>query len=169
METRMGMKPFRWPRAGRAVALLLGWWLALSMAAPSDARADDVTFDYTVYCAGMAIGHHQVVAHTIDAHGGGSADRVVVDTRTRIDASVLAIPVYHLDHRRREIWVGGRAVSITGRTDDDGKTYDVALRADGDGYIRTINGQEQRFGPSRQMLLLWDKRILSCRGRHSFR
>jgi len=131
---------------------------ALLLALPlSSALAKDVgEYTFTVLRDGTPIGAHRF---TFDRDG----ERLEVEEETDIKVTFALIQVYHYQHERREIWENGRALSITGTTDNNGRKFDIAVRPNGAGYDRTVNGRTQHFDPSRTILAWWKKDILQQR------
>ena len=131
---------------------------ALLLALPlSSALAKDVgEYTFTVLRDGTPIGAHRFA---FDRDG----ERLEIEEETDIKVTFALIPVYHYQHERREIWEDGRALSITGTTDNNGRKFDIAVRPNGAGYDRTVNGRTQHFDPSRTILAWWKKDILQQR------
>lgn len=57
-----------------------------------------------------------------------SGDTVTVDLQTRLKVSLLGIPVWRYNLDSREIWEGGVVQSISGKTNDNGKSAFVEAR-----------------------------------------
>jgi hypothetical protein len=103
---------------------------------------------------GSSIGEHRV-AFRMD---GG---RLVVDTHIDIAVRVFFFTVFRLRHDAQEIWQSGRLVSVTSKTDRDGKHLQVSGNAVGNGF--RIVGDGGPFLATAHLLTsnsLWDSRIV---------
>ena len=60
-------------------------------------------------------------------------DLVTVDLETRLKVSLLGIPVFRYSLNSSEVWEGGILQSISGKTDDNGKSDFVEARRTGAG------------------------------------
>ena len=115
---------------------------ATLLAMPLAALADDAgEYTFTILMDGAPVGVHRVV---FDRHG----DRVDIQEATAIDVRLAMIPVYSFEHEGRQVWENGRVVRIDATTNDNGKELDIAVRPNGDGYIRTVNGRVDKFDQS---------------------
>jgi Family of unknown function (DUF6134) len=132
----------RWP-AALAVA-------ALAVAA-CGARADDAgVFTFTVSRDGEPIGEHRVTFR----HRG---DRIEIETDMELKVSFAMVPVFRFSHRSHEIWEEGKPVLIDATTDDDGREYDITLRRNGHGLVRTVNDRVDKLDGSTKVLALWNR------------
>jgi hypothetical protein len=66
-------------------------------------------------------------------------DLVKVETDISFLVRFISIPVYRYDHRIQETWRGGDLETLDSRTNDDGKTSEVQVRAESD-MLRTTAG-----------------------------
>lgn len=131
----------------------------LGSAPPSSAPATEASqgeYTFTVLRDGAPIGEHRFA---FDRDG----PRLEIEEETDIEVTFALIPVFHYQHERREVWENGRALSIAGTTDNNGRKLAITVRPDGAGYVRTVNGRSERFGPSRTILAWWKKDILEQR------
>lgn len=110
-------------------------------------------YTFTVLRDGTPIGVHRFAF-------AKDGERLEIEEATDIKVTFALIPLYHFQHARREVWENGRALSITGTTDNNGQRFDIAVRPEGAGYVRTINGRSEHFDPSRTILAWWKKDIL---------
>lgn len=83
---------------------------------------DVYTLDHEVF---GEIGHHVV---TFSCQG----DDLLVETEIEGKATLLEMPVYRLDAHYREVWRGDRLISFDSKIDDNGETFEVSARAEGD-------------------------------------
>jgi Family of unknown function (DUF6134) len=137
------------PRSSRlAVGAVL---LAMPLAALAD-EAGEYTF--TIQKDGAPIGEYRVV---FDRHG----NRVVIQEATEIEVRLAMIPVYSFEHEGRQVWENDRVLRIDSTTNDNGKKLDIAVRPNGHGYIRTVNGRVDKFDDSTEVLAFWNKDTLN--------
>lgn len=106
--------------------------LAAPAAARNPAPPGDVTF--TVWRGASQIGTHRIA---FKAEGEDLVVTVAIDLAVR----VAGIAVYRYTHRNREVWRGGRLVSIETATDDDGTRFTLSARAGADGLAVTAGGR----------------------------
>lgn len=97
-------------------ALLLALW-----AAPAAANE---TLRFQVFLGDRPIGEH---SFRIDARGG----QTQVTSQARFDVDFLFINAYRYRHTSQETFRDGCLAAITASTDDNGKRFEVAGRADG--------------------------------------
>jgi hypothetical protein len=126
------------------VALLC---LAIStLALAGKALAADL--DYAIFRNGEKVGGYSFSiideGHTRHVHA-----------TMRILVKLLGVTAYQASHERREIWNGNRLMSLEGRSDYNGKSYDLALQRDGDSASLLINGTPQPLGPKFFTFVPW--------------
>lgn len=102
---------------------LLLLFLCLILPVHTGASADRATaygssLSFTAYRNGEAIGRHELTF----ARDGS---RLAVTTRIKLDVKFMGFTAYRYDHTAREIWENERLLSLSARTDDNGKRYDV--------------------------------------------
>jgi hypothetical protein len=136
--------------------LALGAALLLALPLPSALATDVGEYTFTVLRDGAPIGAHRFA---FAKHG----ERLLIEEATDIKVTFALIPVYHFQHARREVWENGRALSITGTTDNNGERFDIRVRPEGEGYVRTVNGRSEHFDRSRTILAWWKKDTLEQR------
>lgn len=104
---------------GLVAAVGLGICTAQAAVAPS--------LSFLVERGGSPIGTHKITFHR---------DGENLDVRIDIALAVSfgPITVFRYEHRNREVWRGGRLVSIETHTNDDGTVYDVKGRATDKGF-----------------------------------
>ena len=103
---------------------------------------------YAVVREGQDVGTHRV-------EFASDGNRLTVRVSTDIAVRFLSLTVYRFHHKAEEVWVDGRLVSLTSRTDDDGKPRVVELRADGDRLRGAYNGKPLDFPASILPATLW--------------
>jgi hypothetical protein len=124
-----------------------------SLAAFSD---DAGEFTFTVLKDGTPVGEHRF---KFDRTG----DRIEIHEATDIEVRFATFPLYTFEHESREVWENSRPVRIDATTNDNGKKLDITVQADGDGYVRTVNGRVDRFDGSTAVLAFWNKATLKHR------
>jgi hypothetical protein len=120
----------------RAALAGLGAIAALPLAPGAVARnpAPPGDIAFTVWRGTSPIGTHRIAFR---AEGDDLVVTVAIDLAVR----VAGIAVYRYTHRNREVWRGGRLVSLDTTTNDDGTVYAVAARAGADGLAVTSGGR----------------------------
>ena len=103
---------------------------------------------YTVIREGQDVGTHRVEFRS-------DGNRLNVRTSTDIAVRFLSLTVYRFHHEIEEVWVDGRLVRLTSRTDDDGKPRIVELRIDGDRLRGEYNGDVRDVPASIMPATLW--------------
>jgi hypothetical protein len=125
--------------------------LAALATAASGAWADDAgVFTFTVSRNGEPIGEHRVTFR----HQG---DRIEIETDVELKVSFAMVPVFRFSHRSHEIWEEGKPVLINATTDDDGREYDITVRPNGHGLVRTVNDRVDKLDGSTKVLALWNQ------------
>ncbi len=92
--------------------------------------------DFTAYRNGDRLGFHR-----IDFAEEGK--RLIVDIEIVFEVKFAFIPLYGYRHRNREIWEGGRLVSMSTETDDNGTDYKVEVTRNGDRLV--VDGVDGRL------------------------
>jgi hypothetical protein len=110
-------------------------------------------YNFTVLRNGSPIGYHRV---TLNPEG----DRLEVEATTELKLKWGPITIFRFDHERREVWEGRQLLGLASKTNDNGKHYEIAIKPDGEGYIRTVNGRIDKFDDSTKVLSLRDKSTL---------
>jgi Family of unknown function (DUF6134) len=131
---------------------------AVLLATPSLAAFNDDAGEYTftVLKDGTPVGEHRFV---FDRTG----DRIEIHEATAIEVRFATVPLYTFEHEAREVWENSRPIRIDATTNDNGKKLDITVQADGDGYVRTVNGRVDRFDGSMAVLAFWTKATLEHR------
>jgi hypothetical protein len=97
--------------------------------------------------------------HTLVFEGQGDA----LTVRVTVEALVtfLSIPIVHYTHRSVETWQGGALVSLTGKTDKNGREGWVNARRTGEGFV-VLGSQTQRYIAPEPAIgtSYWNKRML---------
>jgi Family of unknown function (DUF6134) len=138
--------------------LLVAATLIGTTAVPAARAGDAGEYTFTVLKDGAPVGQHRVAFER-------EGDRIEIREETAIEVRFATIPLYTFEHEGRQVWEDGRAVRIDATTNDNGEKFDITVRADGDGYIRTVNGRVDRFDESTAVLAFWNKDTL---GHHAF-
>lgn len=136
--------------------------IAVSLAAAALLATADAawaeTLNYTVLRDGKRIGSHAV---SIDAKG----PMTQISTTTDIEVKVLFVTAYQFKHKGQELWSGGKLVSLTSATNDDGTDKKLSVKAS-QGQMTvdsTVTGQERRQNVDGAMLTgsLWNKDVVT--------
>ncbi len=93
--------------------------LPVHAAASADgAIAYGPSLSFIAYRNGEAIGRHDLVFARDGSH-------LTVTTRIRLAVKFMGFTAYRYDHTAQEVWQNQRLISLSARTDDNGKLYDV--------------------------------------------
>jgi len=104
---------------------------ALVTAAP--ARAADGRLIFDVYREGDRIGVHEVRLRQ-------DGDRLETDIDIDLRVKFAFVTAYRYRHRNREVYEGGRLVSMSSRTNDNGDALAVDVRREGDELV--VDGKD---------------------------
>jgi Family of unknown function (DUF6134) len=126
------------------VAALVG-----TVASTAALAGDAGEYTFTVLKDGAPVGQHRVA---FDREG----NRIEIREETAIEVRFATIPLYTFEYEGRQVWEDGRAVRIDAITNDNGEKFDITVRADRDGYTRTVNGRVDRFDRSKTVLAFWN-------------
>jgi hypothetical protein len=121
--------------------LLLLAMAAISPAAAADGLPYGQTLSFAVMREGQQIGSHRLVFER---------DGVQLRISTSIDLAVkfVGITAYRYSHRAQEVWAGDALVSLTTRTEDDGKAYAVQAARTGEGIAVQAEGAKRTVLPA---------------------
>lgn len=103
--------------AAGAAGLFVPWGTAL---AQTSARRE-----FRILRNGSDIGRHSLSARSVDG-------RFEIDIDIEIVVRILGIAAYRYELTNREVWAGGRIVSVDSQTNDDGDAAFARIRAAGD-------------------------------------
>lgn len=109
---------------------------------------------FSVLLNGVPAGDHVV-------RYGEEGDRIIVDVETHLNVRIATVPVYEFDHERREVWSGGRPLSVRAQTKNGASELTIEVRRTATGLIRAVNGREDRFDGTMHILSLWNRDILN--------
>jgi hypothetical protein len=138
-----------------ASCLLLGVTMLFATAASSAAFAGEAgQYTFTILKDGERVGQHRF------AYAREGA-RVEIREATEIEVRFFMIPIYRFEHEGKEVWENGRALRIDGTTNDNGEKFAIAVRRNGHGYTREINGQVDEFDGSKRVLAFWNKDVVN--------
>ena len=104
---------------------------------------------FTVLRDGDAVGHHTVAFHQ-------QAQDLDVTIDTDVVVKIIIVPVYRFTHHDEEVWRGGRLVSLTSKTDDDGTPHHLTVAADAAGLAVTGDDKPSRLPPATVPASLWN-------------
>jgi hypothetical protein len=117
----------------RLALALLTVLAASSSAAGADGLPYGQTLSFVVMRQGQQIGSHKLVFE----HEGS---RLKVSTSIDLAVKLVGITAYRYSHRAQETWDGDALVSLTSRTDDDGKAYAVQANRTAEGIVVQAQG-----------------------------
>lgn len=109
----------------------LGGDLSKTVAAEKETRTFSIKVD------GTLAGHHQMTISASDDHV------FTVDSEANVSVSRLFIRVYRYTYRGTEVWKDGRLIQLQSKANDNGKSFDVLARAEGDTLRVRVNGQQR--------------------------
>ncbi|MGM0560419.1 MAG: DUF6134 family protein [Pseudomonadota bacterium] len=122
----------------------LALMLTLVVAPVFAAIPQDKALDFQVLRGGDEIGTHSL---RFEERG----EELHVFVEIELEVRLAFIPVYSYSHRNHEIWRGGKLVSLSSETDDDGTQYQVEAQASDDG-LQVTSSQEGAFTAPADML-----------------
>ncbi len=122
------MKPWM-SRFGHATAAAFVCVCALAVAPTVNAEPPPGVYTYTVH--NDRYGEVGVYTNVV-RHEGSS---IIVENRTEIAIKLLFVTVFHFSATSTAVWERGRIVRYECFTDDDGRTYEVRARAEGDQLV----------------------------------
>lgn len=109
--------------------------------------------DFTVYRNGSWLGHHRLAF-------AEEAGRLTVDIDIAFDVKLAFIPLYSYRHMNREVWEGGRLISMSTATDDNGTPFKVEVVRDGDRLlVDGVDGRQEVPGDT-QTTSYWNEAAL---------
>jgi hypothetical protein len=117
----------------RLALVLLMLLAASSSAAGADGLPYGQSLSFVVMRQGQQIGGHKLVFE----HDGG---HLKVSTSIDLAVKLIGITAYRYSHRAQETWDGDALVSLTSRTDDDGKAYAVQANRTAEGIVVQAQG-----------------------------
>lgn len=125
----------------RLAFVLLPVMAAFSPAAAADRLPYGRTLSFAVMREGQQIGSHNLVFER---------DGAQLRISTSIDLAVkfVGITAYRYSHRAQEVWTGDALVSLTTRTEDDGKAYAVQANRTEEGIAVQADGAKRTVLPA---------------------
>jgi len=102
------------------------------------AGADSEGRDFAVNVDGKRAGDYGV---TIQGRDDGI---LTITCQATVKVTVLGITAYKYSYSGMEVWKGHRLQRLETTCDDDGKQYAVAARAEGNGLVVRVNGEEHK-------------------------
>ncbi|MEX0838014.1 MAG: DUF6134 family protein [Parvibaculum sp.] len=117
----------------------LGAGAALPASSPDPAQAPALAF--RVERGGTPIGTHRI---SFTQEG----DALIVDIEINLAVTFGPLTLFHYEHRNREVWRGGKLVSLDTETDDDGHKYTVSARASDGGLAVTSSAHGSLTAPA---------------------
>jgi len=114
------------------------------------AQVKGASLIFAAYRNGDYLGLHRV-------DFSGSEERLVVDIEIAFDVKLAFIPLYRYRHKNRELWERGRLISLDSETDDNGDSFRVKARADGDRLIVDGSGGRLDLPGNTQTTSYWNE------------
>jgi Family of unknown function (DUF6134) len=109
--------------------------------------------DYMILIGGRDSGRHTVAIET-------EGDQCVATMRSTADVRFLVIPLYRYEHHCREVWRGNALVGFESRTEDNGRSFRVAGRSAGGGFLIDVSGQRAMLPHDVAPATYWHRAIL---------
>ncbi|MBV5335553.1 hypothetical protein JZU48_00575, partial [bacterium] len=109
--------------------------------------------NYAILKGGDPIG-----AETVLVKRGGDQTTVDVNAQTRVKVMMIN---FTYDHKRREVWRGGKLESMQAETNDDGTPHKIDMVAAGSGYRLTVDGKTSDLPADALPLTLWTADVLN--------
>jgi len=134
--------------------LLLALWVAVPGANP--ARAEDPKhpplgiFIYAVSRDGSPIGQQRM-----ELVSDGEKLRVI--SHTELEVTLLGMKLYGFNQQVEEVHAGGKMMSLTSETDDDGSDRKVNLTLQGNLLKGDYNGDPRAVDPTLTTSLYWQR------------
>lgn len=125
----------------RIVLVLLLVMTAISPAAGADGLPYGPTLSFAVMREGQQIGSHKLIFERDGA-------QLKVSTSIDIAVKFVGITAYRYSHRAQETWNGDALVSLTSRTDDDGKAYAAQASRAAEGIVVQADGAKRIVLPA---------------------
>ncbi|CAN5446687.1 hypothetical protein BH10PSE6_BH10PSE6_40610 [soil metagenome] len=125
----------------RLTFLLFLAMAAISPVAGADGLPYGPTLSFVVMREGQQIGSHKLVFER---------DGAQLKVATSIDIAVkfVGITAYRYSHRAQEAWNGDVLVSLSSRTDDDGKAHVVQASRTAEGIVVQADGAKRTVLPA---------------------
>lgn len=120
---------------------------AAALAAPQDQS-------YTVVREGKVVGSHKVT------YADGADGALQVSIVTNVVVKIGFIPVYRFEHEGVERWVGGKMVSLTSKSNDDGSHHTLAITSDGAELKINGDGKPSAMPVGTIPASLWNRAIV---------
>lgn len=140
------------PHRRRFLAGALGAAVAAPIiSAPFVSRAERGSRRFTLLRDGDDIGSHTLTATR-------TGDTVVMEIDIAIAVKFLGFTAYRYDHTNREVWEGGRLMSLKSRTNEDGDDMSLTVERRGDQLV--YNGAP---GPDAAPTSYWNINKLDVR------
>jgi len=139
--------------------LTLSLVIPLGMLAAIPARAEDPKhpplgiFIYAVFRDGSPIGQQRM-----ELVGDGEKLRVI--SHTELNVTLLGMSLYGFNQQVEEVHAGGKMMSLSSETDDDGTDRKVNLALQGELLKGDYNGDQRAVEPTLTSSLFWQRPAL---------
>jgi hypothetical protein len=114
---------------------------AIAPAAGADSFPYGQTLSFVVMREGQPIGSHKLIFERDGA-------QLKVSTSIDLAVKIAGITAFRYTHRGQEAWDGNTLVSLTSRTDDDGKAYSVQANRTAEGIAVQASGAKSIIMPA---------------------
>ena len=129
----------------RANSLVAATVLAVAVIAASSAgwaEPENTTLKFAVMRDGRQIG---TTTTRLQRQGAGE---MTARTTTHVKVNFAYVTLYRYDQSETEQWAGGRLVSLTAVTDDNGTVHRVSAHREGDAIAVDADGKVSRIDPT---------------------
>ena len=131
--------------------LIAGVFMLTSPAMSRELYEGKLAFD--IMRGDNTIGRHVLTFQQVD-------DETHVDIEVSIQVKIGFLTVFRYSHTNREVWRGGRPLSVTTDTDDNGTPFEVRAEKRDDGfYVQTL-AEESLLTPAIIPTSYWNSAIL---------
>ena len=134
-----------------ATVLIAGIFLLASPAMSKKPYEGKLAFD--IMRGDKLIGRHIITFRDVD-------DEIHVDIEVSLQVKIGFLTVFRYGHTNREVWRGGRLVSVTTDTDDNGKLFEVRAERRVDGFHVQTLAEESVLATTIIPTSYWNSEIL---------
>lgn len=135
------------------VTALAGLVLGLTVGPLPALAAARTHLTYAVLRDGDEIGQHQ-----IDRIRDGDQETIAI--KTDVVVKVALIPVYRFEHTGNEVWRGGHLTALSSKTNDDGTTHTLDVKAAADHIDVTGDGAKSKVDSNIIPASLWNPSLV---------
>lgn len=136
----------------RSLALPLFSLALLLLPLSAWGQAKQENYFASIFADGKKVGQ---VHYTVSYNEKGEVENL----KTRASVSILGVKVYDFSQDLNEDWESENLKTLSGRTNDDGKLYEVTLRRDSENYEAILNGKSVTLPENSFPIALWHYEI----------